>query len=50
MKEFMVPKVEIIHFSPKDIIVTSPCVCVDCKECPAGKDNCQCVDFSWSNQ
>lgn len=50
MKTFEAPKIEIIYFSKSDVIATSTCRCVDCTECPAGKDNCQCVDFSWSNQ
>lgn len=50
MKEFLVPEVEVIRFAQKDVIATSVCTCVDCQVCPEGKDNCQCVDFSFANQ
>lgn len=50
MKEFVIPDIEIIRINQKDIIVTSTCVCVDCTICPPGSNNCQCVDFVWSNQ
>lgn len=45
MKEFTNPKVEVVRFSMKDVIVTStPCDCVECPECFEG-DNCRAVDF-----
>lgn len=51
MKKFMVPEVDVVRFNQKDVIATSLCTCVDCKEgCPEGKDNCQCVDFTFANQ
>lgn len=50
MKEFKAPVSEIVRFGQSDVIAASSCRCVDCQECPAGKDNCQCVDFTWSNQ
>ena len=49
MKQFEAPELQVIYFGMKDVIATS-CRCVDCQECPAGKDNCQCVDFVWQNQ
>lgn len=48
MKEFEVPQFDVVYFMKNDII-TASCKCVDCQECPSGKDNCQCVDFSWQN-
>lgn len=51
MKKFAVPEIEVVRFVKNDIITASSCVCVDCPEgCPEGKDNCQCVDFTWANQ
>ena len=51
MKKFMVPEVEVVRFNQKDVIVASTCVCVDCPDgCPEGKNNCQCVDFTFANQ
>lgn len=50
MKDFEIPELEVVRFEKKDIIVTSTCVCVDCKECPAGKNNCECNDFAYANQ
>ena len=50
MKEFKAPVTEIVRFGQSDIISAS-CRCVDCPAgCPEGKDNCQCVDFAWTNQ
>lgn len=49
MKEFEAPQFDVVHFKHNDII-TASCKCVDCGECGEGKDNCQCVDFSWANQ
>lgn len=45
MKVFVIPEVEVVSFSQKDIISTSVCRCVDCTICPPGKNNCTCYDF-----
>jgi hypothetical protein len=51
MKTFKVPEVEVVYFGQKDVIATSSaCVCVDCQECPEGKDNCRCYDIPGSNE
>ena len=45
MKAFVIPKMEIVHFSGIDVIMTSDC---NCPECPEGKDDCPCYD-PWSS-
>lgn len=45
MRTFTTPKMEIVHFSGTDVIMTSAC---NCPECPEGKDDCECYD-SWSS-
>ncbi len=47
MKQFEMPKVEIVYFKQVDIITLS-CTCVDCSVCPEGKDDCRCYDFAGS--
>ena len=52
MKSFEIPEIEIIYIGQKDIITASTCPCVDCTECPYGKDNCQYKDNlqdSWNH-
>lgn len=47
MKAFEIPDVTVVRFGRTDVITTS-CTCVDCPECPEGKNDCQCVDY-WSS-
>lgn len=47
MKWFEVPEIEVIYFTPNDIIITS-CECDDCPTCEEGSNDCQCND-SWSS-
>lgn len=44
MKKFLVPEVEVVFFGKQDIVATS-CKCVDCAECPEGKNLCQCHSY-----
>ena len=44
MKKFEIPEIEVVHFEKDDVISTSTCVCVDCKECPPGSNNCRYHD------
>lgn len=41
MKEFVIPKVEIIRFDQASIFTTS---CDPCPGCPPGSYGCPCVD------
>lgn len=51
MKEFIIPEMESVYFTRQDLIATSTCTCVDCQECPEGKDNCQCLSqCQWLSQ
>lgn len=47
MKKFKVPEMKVVYFGKEDI-VTASCGCVDCPECPEGKNDCPCVD-SWTS-
>ena len=44
MKKFEIPVVEVVRFVQKDIITSSSCVCVDCKVCPPGSNDCKYYD------
>lgn len=51
MNKFEIPELEIVYLGKNNVVATSQtCICVDCKECPEGKDNCPCYDFPGANQ
>lgn len=44
MKEFEIPRFEIVYFVKKDIITDSDCL--PCSSCEEGQFDCRCLEFN----